>query len=68
VVTITNANSTVLTATKSGDISGITPGSTTVSGNGTISYTITYANGNNKTGTVTITSSCGTKTISITFD
>jgi len=65
VVTITNASNTLLTATKSGDISNITPGSTTVTGNGTISYTITYANGENKTGSVTISSACGNKTINI---
>lgn len=66
--TVTNANLTVFTATRSGDVTGITPGSTTLSGNGTLTYTITYANGNNKSGTVTISSSCGNKTISVTID
>jgi competence protein ComGC len=68
VVTITNANSTVITATKSGDIISVSPATTTVSGNGTISYTIRYPGGNDKSGTVTVSSSCGTKTISISFD
>lgn len=68
VVTITNANSTVITATKSGDITQLSPTSTTVSGNGTISYTIRYPNGPDKSGTVTVSSSCGNKTIAISFD
>jgi hypothetical protein len=68
IVTIANANQTVLTASKSGDITGITPLSTTVSGNGTISYTITFPNGASREGTITISSSCGSKTIHITFD
>jgi hypothetical protein len=68
VVTITNANNTVLTATKTGDITSVSPASTTLSGNGTISYTVQYANGNNKSGTVTVSSACGNKTIAITFE
>lgn len=68
VVTITNANSTVITATKSGDITSVSPASTTVSGNGTISYTIRYPGGPDKSGTVTVSSSCGSKTISISFN
>ena len=68
VVSITNASNTVLTATRSGDITSVTPGSTTVSGNGTISYTINYTNGSNKSGEVTISSACGNKTIAITFN
>ena len=68
VVTVTNANNTVITATKSGDITSISPVSTMLSGNGTISYTIAYASGNSKAGTVTISSPCGNKTIAITFN
>ena len=68
VVTITNANSTLITATTSGDITSVSPASTIVSGNGTISYTIRYPAGPDKSGTVTVSSSCGSKTISITFD
>jgi type II secretory pathway pseudopilin PulG len=68
VVTITNARSTVLTATATGDITALSPTTTTVSGSGTISYTISYANGSGRSGTVTISSSCGSKTIAITFD
>ena len=68
VVTVTNTNHTVLTATRSGDITAVTPASTTVSGNGTISYTATYANGTARSGTVTISSSCGSKTINITIN
>jgi hypothetical protein len=68
VVTVTNTNRTVLTATSTGDITAVTPATTTVSGNGTISYTATYANGNVSSGTVTISSSCGNKTINITFN
>ncbi len=66
-VSITNANQTVVTATVSGDISEISPTSTTLSGNGSITYTVKYANGTNKSGSVTISSSCGTKVITITF-
>ena len=68
VVTITNANNTVITASRSGDITSVTPTSTTVSGNGTISYTIVYANGTNKSGTVSVNSPCGSQTIAITFN
>jgi hypothetical protein len=68
VVTITNASNTLITATKSGDITSVSPASTTVSGNGTISYTVVYPNGTGKVGTVTVSSSCGNKTISISFD
>jgi hypothetical protein len=68
VVTVTNTNRTVLTATRTGDITAVTPASTTVSGNGTISYTATYPHGNISSGTVTISSSCGSKTITITFN
>lgn len=67
VVTITNANNTLLTATRSGDISKVEPETFTISGNGTIPYKITYASGN-KSGSITVTSSCGTKTINITFE
>ncbi len=68
VVTITNANNTVITASKTGDISSVSPTSTTVSGNGTISYTIVYASGSNRAGTVAVSSPCGNQTISITFN
>lgn len=68
VVTITNANNTVLTATKTGDITSISPVSTTLSGNGTISYTIQFSNGTSRAGTVTVSSACGNKTIAITFE
>lgn len=68
VFTITNASNTVLTATKTGDITAVTPGSTTVSGNGTITYTVTYGTGH-RSGSVTVsTASCGSKTVTITFD
>ena len=67
-VSIVNANMTLITATTGGDISAITPSSTTLSGNGSITYTITYANGTNKVGTVTITSACGTKVIQFAFN
>ena len=68
VVTITNANNTVITATRTGDISSVSPASTTLSGNGSISYTIVYAAGSNRAGTVTVSSPCGNKTIAITFN
>ena len=68
VVTITNANNTPITASRTGDISSVTPVNTTLSGNGTISYTIVYASGNNRAGTVAVSSPCGNKTISITFE
>ena len=67
-VTITNAVSVTVTATKSGDISTLSPTSTTVSGNGTIPYTITYPNGNISSGTVSVTSPCGNKTIDVIFN
>lgn len=67
-VSITNANMTLIAATTSGDISAISPASTTLSGNGSITYTITYANGTNKSGSVKITSTCGTKVIQFTFN
>ena len=68
VVTITNANNTVITATRTGDISSVSPASTTLSGNGTISYTIVYASGTGRAGTVSVSSPCGNKTIAITFN
>ena len=68
VVTITNANNTVITATRTGDISSVSPASTTLSGNGTISYTIVYASGTGRAGTVSVSSPCGDKTIAITFN
>ena len=68
VVTVTNTNRTLLTATRTGDITAVTPVSTTVSGNGTISYTATYPHGNISSGTITISSSCGSKTITVTFN
>ncbi|HKO45078.1 MAG TPA: GspH/FimT family pseudopilin [Pyrinomonadaceae bacterium] len=68
VVTITNANNTVITATRAGDISSVSPASTTLSGNGTITYTIVYAAGSNRAGSVTVSSPCGNKTIAITFN
>jgi len=68
VVTIVNANNTVITATKTGDISSISPASTMLSGNGTISYTIVYAAGNGRAGTVSVSSLCGNQTIAITFN
>ena len=68
VVTITNANNTVITASRTGDISSVSPASTMLSGNGTISYTIVYAAGTNRAGTVTVSSPCGNQTIAITFN
>ena len=68
VVTITNANNTVITAARTGDIISVSPASTTLSGNGTISYTIIYAAGSNRAGTVSVSSPCGNKTIAITFE
>ena len=68
VVTITNANNTVITASRTGDISSVSPASTTLSGNGTISYTVVYASGTGRAGTVSVSSPCGNKTIAITFN
>ncbi len=67
VVTITNANNTVITASRTGDISSVSPASTRLSGNGTISYTIVYPSGNRE-GTVTVSSPCGNKTIANTIN
>jgi Tfp pilus assembly protein FimT len=63
-VTVNNANNTIVTAVGSGGFS-ISPATTTITGAGTISYTLTYGTGN-QSGSVTISSLCGSKTISIT--
>jgi hypothetical protein len=64
-VTVSNANSTTVTATASGDILEVSPGTTIVSGVSTIPYTYKYHQGNGS-GSIVISSSCGTKTITIT--
>ncbi len=67
-VTVANGSSSVITATRSGDISTVSPASTTVTGSGTILYTVTYPNGNSSSGTITISSPCGNRTIPVTIN
>ena len=58
-ITVSNGIATVITATPAGDINTVSPTSTTVTGSGTIVYTVTYPNGNSSGGTITISSPCG---------
>lgn len=66
-VTVSNGNASVITAGRSGKISTITPASTTVTGAGSILYKVTYGSGNG-TGTITLTSVCGNRTIPVTVN
>lgn len=67
-ISVSNGNASVITAGKAGSINGITPGSTTVTGAGTVVYTVTYGNGNQGAGTITLTSICGNKSIPVTIN
>lgn len=63
-ITVANGNASVILAAGSGRVTGITPGSTTVTGGSTILYTVTYHSGNGD-GTITITSVCGNRSIPV---
>ncbi len=66
-ISVANGNASVITAGKAGKVTGITPASTTVTGAGTVLYTVTYGSGNG-TGTITLTSVCGNKSIPVTIN
>ena len=66
-VSVANGSASVVNASGSGKITGITPGSTVVTGGSTILYTVVYGSGNGS-GTILISSSCGNKTISVTMN
>jgi len=66
-VTVANGNASVVTAARTGKIATITPASTTVTGGGTILYTVTYSNGAGNGG-ISITSVCGNRSIPVTIN
>jgi hypothetical protein len=66
--TVANGSSTVITAGHTGTINTVTPVTATVTGSGTILYTVTYPNGNQTGGTITINSTCGNKSIPVTIN
>lgn len=66
-ISVANGNASVITAGKSGKVSGVTPVTTTVTGAGTVLYTVTYGSGNGS-GTITLTSVCGNKTIPVAIN
>ncbi len=66
-ITVANGRSSVVTAGRTGSITNVTPASTTVTGNGTILYTVTYGSGNQGAGGISITSVCGNRSIPVTI-
>ncbi|HWN09613.1 MAG TPA: GspH/FimT family pseudopilin [Pyrinomonadaceae bacterium] len=66
-ISVANGNASVITAGKSGKVTGVTPATTTVTGAGTVLYTVTYGSGNGS-GVITLTSVCGNKTIPVTLN
>jgi hypothetical protein len=65
-ITVANGSSSTITAEGSGKVTKISPTTTKVTGSGTILYTVVYTNGNGS-GTVTLTSTCGNKSIPVTI-
>jgi len=66
-VSVANGTSSVVSASGTGDVR-VTPATTTVTGAGSILYTVTYPAGNAVGGTIIITSPCGNRTITVTIN